>query len=52
MRETRTAGVKETGLFYLGESFLCHWLENAMALPKRDCDYPSVFLATNGSLGN
>jgi hypothetical protein len=48
--EMRAAGVEEIGLFYLGESFLCPWLEEAVAFAKRDCGFPYVFLTTNGSL--
>lgn len=48
--ELREAGVEEIGLFYLGESFLCDWLEEAIAFAKRDCGFPYVFLTTNGSL--
>jgi len=50
LREMRQAGVEEIGLFYLGESFLCRWLEEAIAFAKKDCGYPYVFLTTNGSL--
>lgn len=47
------AGVKEIGLFYLGESLMaplltveaCRWL-------KQDLGMPYVFLTTNGSLAN
>jgi MoaA/NifB/PqqE/SkfB family radical SAM enzyme len=49
-REMRGAGVEELGLFYLGESFLCDWLEDAIAFAKQECGYPYVFLTTNGSL--
>ena len=30
IREMRAAGVEELGLFYIGESFLCHWLPEAV----------------------
>ncbi len=50
LREMRRAGVEEIGLFYLGESFLCRWLEEAIAFAKEECGYPYVFLTTNGSL--
>jgi hypothetical protein len=50
LREMRTAGVEEIGLFYLGESFLCDWLEDAIAFAKQDCGFPYVFLTTNGSM--
>ena len=48
--EMRKAGVEEIGLFYLGESFLCDWLEEAIGFAKRECGFPYVFLTTNGSL--
>ena len=50
VREMRDAGVEELGMFYLGESFLCKWLPEAIAFAKRECGYPYVFLTTNGSL--
>lgn len=50
LREMRDAGVEEIGLFYLGESFMCQWLEDAIRYAKQDCGYPYVFLTTNGSL--
>ena len=48
--ELRRAGVEEIGLFYLGESFMCSWLEEAVRFAKQDCGFPYVFLTTNGSL--
>ena len=43
------AGVEELGVFYIGESFMCDWLPEAIALAKkRGIKY--VFLTTNGSL--
>jgi hypothetical protein len=48
--EMRAAGVEEIGLFYLGESFLCDWLEKAVAYAKQSCGFPYVFLTTNGSV--
>lgn len=50
VRELRDAGVEELGLFYLGESFLCRWLPEAIRYAKQDCGYPYVFLTTNGRL--
>jgi radical SAM protein with 4Fe4S-binding SPASM domain len=50
LREMRTAGVEEIGLFYLGESFMVPWLPEAIAFAKQECGYPYVFLTTNGSL--
>lgn len=49
LREMRASGVEEIGLFYLGESFLCPWLPEAIAFAK-EVGYPYVFLTTNGSL--
>lgn len=47
--QLRAAGVEELGLFYLGESFLCDWLPEAVA---QACavGFDYVFLTTNGSL--
>lgn len=48
--EMREAGVEEIGLFYLGESFMCGWLEEAIHFAKYVAGFPYVFLTTNGSL--
>lgn len=50
LRELRGLGVEEIGLFYLGESFLCRWLADAVRYAKRDCGFPYVFLTTNGRM--
>jgi hypothetical protein len=50
LREMRGLGVEEIGLFYLGESFLCSWLPEAVRYAKRECGYPYVFLTTNGRM--
>jgi radical SAM protein with 4Fe4S-binding SPASM domain len=50
VREMRDAGVEELGVFYLGESFLCPWLPEAIRYAKEDCQFPYVFLTTNGRL--
>lgn len=43
------AGVEELGLFYIGESFMCDWLPDAIRFAKqRGIQY--AFLTTNGSL--
>ncbi|MGZ5036904.1 MAG: radical SAM/SPASM domain-containing protein [Usitatibacter sp.] len=43
------AGVEELGVFYIGESFMCDWLPEAIRFAKeRGIQY--VFLTTNGSL--
>ena len=43
------AGVEELGLFYIGESFMCDWLPDAIGHAKaRGIRY--AFLTTNGSL--
>lgn len=49
--EMRKAGVEELGLFYLGESFMCRWLPEAVQYAK-DIGFPYVFLTTNGSLSS
>ena len=43
------AGVEELGVFYIGESFMCDWLPEAVAFAKRR-GIRYVFLTTNGSL--
>lgn len=48
IREFRAAGVEELGLFYIGESFTCKWLPEAIAEAKA-IGFPYVFLTTNGS---
>jgi MoaA/NifB/PqqE/SkfB family radical SAM enzyme len=48
--ELRALGVEEIGLFYLGESFTCRWLAEAVLYAKRECGYPYVFLTTNGRM--
>ena len=50
LREMRALGVEEIGLFYLGESFLCRWLPEAVRFAKQECGYPYVFLTTNGRM--
>jgi MoaA/NifB/PqqE/SkfB family radical SAM enzyme len=50
LKEMRELGVEEIGLFYLGESFLCGWLPEAIRYAKQECGYPYVFLTTNGRL--
>jgi MoaA/NifB/PqqE/SkfB family radical SAM enzyme len=47
--EMADAGVEELGLFFIGESFMCEWLPEAVAYAKgRGMKY--AFLTTNGSL--
>lgn len=47
--EMAAAGVEELGMFYIGESFMCDWLPEAIRYAKeRGISY--VFLTTNGSL--
>lgn len=48
--EMLAAGVEELGLFYLGESFMVDWLEEAIRFAKQEAGFPYVFLTTNGSL--
>lgn len=50
VKEMREAGVEELGLFYLGESFICDWLPEAVRYAKQECGYPYVFLTTNGRM--
>jgi len=49
VKEMRESGVEELGVFYLGESFLCSWLPEAIRYAKEDVGFPYVFLTTNGS---
>lgn len=51
IREMREAGVEELGVFYIGESFTCHWLPDAIAEAKQ-AGFPYVFLTTNGAACN
>jgi radical SAM family protein/iron-sulfur cluster protein len=44
----RQLGVEELGLFYIGEPFLCDWLPEAIHYAKKVCNFPYVFLTTNG----
>jgi len=48
IREMRALGVEELGAFFIGESFLCQWLPEAIAEAK-DVGFPYVFLTTNGA---
>ena len=48
VKEMRSAGVEELGLFYIGESLMCGWLPEAVMYAK-DIGFPYVFLTTNGS---
>ena len=48
IKEMRDLGVKELGVFFIGESFLCQWLPDAIREAK-EIGYPYVFLTTNGS---
>src|SRR5512147_94942 len=48
IREMRDLGVEELGVFFIGESFLCPWLPDAIREAK-DVGFPYVFLTTNGS---
>ena len=49
IREMREAGVEELGVFYIGESFTCSWLPDAIREAK-EVGFPYVFLTTNGSI--
>lgn len=50
VKEMRDAGVEELGVFYLGESFMCDWLPEAIHYAKHVVGIPYIFLTTNGSL--
>jgi hypothetical protein len=47
--EMAEAGVEELGMFYIGESFMCDWLPEAIARAKK-AGISYIFLTTNGSL--
>jgi MoaA/NifB/PqqE/SkfB family radical SAM enzyme len=49
--ELKNEGVQEVGLFFLGEPFMCKWLEEAIKYTK-DAGISYVFLTTNGSLAS
>lgn len=49
IRELRAAGVEELGVFYIGESFTCGWLPDAIREAK-EVGFPYVFLTTNGAV--
>ena len=51
IRDIRSAGVEELGVFYIGESFTCKWLPEAIKEAK-DVGFPYVFLTTNGSIAS
>jgi hypothetical protein len=48
--EMKEEGVKEIGMFYLGESLLYPKLADAIRFAKRTCGFEYVFLTTNGRL--
>lgn len=48
IHEMRDAGVEELGVFFIGESFTCKWLPDAIWEAKK-AGFPYVFLTTNGS---
>lgn len=48
IREIRAAGVDEIGLFFIGESFTCKWIHEAVREAK-EVGFPYVFLTTNGT---
>ena len=51
IRDLHSSGVEELGLFYIGESFTCKWLPEAIAEAKK-IGFPYVFLTTNGSMAS
>ncbi len=44
------SGVKELGVFFLGESFLVPWLDEAINFAKNKAKFEYVYLTTNGSI--
>ena len=51
IRDLKQAGVEECGLFFIGESFTCSWLPDAIKEAK-DVGFEYVFLTTNGSIAS
>lgn len=49
VKDMAISGVEELGVFYIGESFMCDWLPEAIQIAK-DAGIKYVFLTTNGSL--
>jgi len=49
IREMKSAGVKELGLFYINEPFTVNWLPEAIAEAK-EVGFEYVFITTNGSV--
>lgn len=49
IKDARASCVEELGVFYIGESFTCKWLPEAIAEAK-SIGFPYVFLTTNGSV--
>jgi organic radical activating enzyme len=47
IREAKAFGVKELGVFFVGESFTCKWLPEAIKEAK-EIGFEYVFLTTNG----
>jgi MoaA/NifB/PqqE/SkfB family radical SAM enzyme len=48
IRELKDAGVRELGMFFIGESMLCPWLAEAIEEAK-SIGFEYVFLTTNGA---
>lgn len=48
LREMRAFGVEELAPFFIGESFQCKWLPDAIREAK-EVGFPYVFLTTNGA---
>jgi len=52
IKDLKEFGVKEIGLFYIGESFMCSWLSEAIFICKKKYGISYTFLTTNGILAN
>ncbi len=50
IKECAEFGVKEVGVFYMGEPTMCGWLGEAVELAKKHIPY--VFMTTNGTYYN
>ncbi|MEA3445677.1 MAG: radical SAM/SPASM domain-containing protein [Bacteroidota bacterium] len=50
LKEAKSVGVKEIGMFLLGESFLVDELSEYIEYAKKEAEIDYVFITTNGSL--
>ena len=48
VKECAEFGVKEVGVFYMGEPTMCNWIGDAVRIAKEE-GIPYVFMTSNGS---